>query len=362
MRPSTLWLGAAISVAGSRAATAQAPTLWIVASTPVTSIGVAQGDPDQELAGVTGARRLSDGRVVVANGKPLELRVYNGAGKLLSRIGRRGDGPGEFRGRLDLLTAGGDSLLVYDQGSTRLMLFSADGKLAREWPPTGSGSARGQMVLFRRTLGLMIPAQLNHCLRQMVMALPPLPPPSLRTIRFDGAGRFWARVDTAVTWTVHSVTGQVLGAVRMPPGFELYGVEHGYLIGRKLLEDDVEQVQAFRVSTPRAALPLGTCAGVADSFPAATSDRATQLIKGLRNAMTAGEMAYSNYASYVSNLDSLPRLKDQLPGETVFRVLRASNRGWAAVLFDRRSTLVCLFGEADAVPAGWPDGAIRCSE
>ena len=102
---------------------AQSAPVWTVSATPVTAIGMVDGPADQELASVSGARRLRDGRVVIANGKPLELRIYDAHGTLLRRIGRTGDGPGEFRGRLDLLPAGGDSLLVYDQGSQRLSLF-----------------------------------------------------------------------------------------------------------------------------------------------------------------------------------------------------------------------------------------------
>ena len=61
------------------------------------------------------------------------LRLHSAQGKLISRIGRKGQGPGEFRGKLDLLGAGGDSVLVYDADNLRLTLFSPEGKLMHEW-------------------------------------------------------------------------------------------------------------------------------------------------------------------------------------------------------------------------------------
>ncbi len=104
---------------------AQTPAHWPVAAKPVTIIGIDDGTPEQELDHVSGAMRLPDGHVVVANGKPLELRVYDATGRFVRGIGRRGDGPGEFRGRTDFLPAGSDSNLVYDQGSRHVSSSSA---------------------------------------------------------------------------------------------------------------------------------------------------------------------------------------------------------------------------------------------
>jgi hypothetical protein len=102
--------------------------------------------------------------------------------------------------------------------------------------------------------------------------------------------------------------------------------------------------------------------GRTDSFPAARSERVDQFKRTMTAALTAGEMAYSNLARYVSTVDSLPGFRDKLPADAAFRILRATNRGWAGVLFDKRSTLVCVMALSDAAPAGWSDGRTRCSE
>jgi hypothetical protein len=341
---------------------AQAVPAWRIDPTPITAIGVADGSADQELAAVSGARRLSDGRVGIANGKPLELRVYDAHGVLLRRIGRQGDGPGEFRGRLDLLPAGDDSLLVYDQGSQRLSLFGIDGKLAHEWPASAEGSPRGQLVLFRGSFAGGVSANLTGCLRQLLTVLPPPPPPALREVVPSGGGHFLVRIDGTASWTAYTASGAIEGVLRTPPRFEVYEATRDVIVGKALLADDVEQVQVLKVMSPASGGQPDACVGRVDSFPQARSARVAQFKLAMNAALTAGEMAYSNYARYVSSVDSLPGFRDKLPTDAVFRVLRATNRGWAGALFDRRSTLVCVMALADATLAGWSDGQTRCSE
>jgi hypothetical protein len=342
---------------------AQSAPIWTVNATPVTAIGLVDGPADQELAGVSGARRLRDGRVVIANGKPLELRIYDAHGTLLRRIGRTGDGPGEFRGRLDLLPVGGDSLLVYDQGSQRVSLFGLDGKLWHEWPASDEGSPRGQLVLFRRSFAGGIPANLTGCLRQLLAALPVPPPPALRDIVSSGGGHFLVRVGGAASWTAYTAGGTIEGALRTPARFEVYEATRDVLVGKALLEDDVEQVQVLKVNALAAAGRPDVCVGRVDSFPPAPkSERLDQFKRAMTAAQTAGEMAYSYYARYVSTADSLPALHDKLPADAVFRIVRATKQGWVGVLFDKRSTLVCVTGLGAETLGGWADGHTRCSE
>jgi hypothetical protein len=339
---------------------AQSLPHWAVAAKPVTTIGVDDGTAEQELEHVTGAIRLPDGSVVVANGTPRELRVYDASGRFLRRIGRVGDGPGEFRGRSDLLPAGGDSILVYDQTSTRVELFNGAGALLRQWPSAPGGAPRGQMIATNATIGEMIPPRSTHCFRTLVASLPRLPASALREMFTDGAGRFWGHAVHDPEWMVYTAAGTAIGSVTLPPRFELYAVGNDYILGKHLDPDDIEQIEVLRVSAPPSVGTRAACMAVPDSFTAVTDARAATLKQGLRTAMTAGELAYSNYASYVMSIDSLPRLADQLPEGATFRVLSASRFGWAAVLYDRRSPLVCAFGDAAETPHGWPDGEIRC--
>ena len=106
---------------------------WRVGPEATVSIGTAEGDPAYELFVAGGATRLSDGRIVVANGGTGELRVYDPNGVHLASWGGQGDGPGEF----GAMAPGGvepwpgDSLMARDSFSSRISIFSADGTFGR---------------------------------------------------------------------------------------------------------------------------------------------------------------------------------------------------------------------------------------
>jgi len=86
---------------GSEVVTSSAPAWseaerWTVAIEPEVEIGTEAGDPDSLLSNVGGAVRLDDGRIVVADGDRLALRIFDSAGRPAGSMGGRGEGPGEF--------------------------------------------------------------------------------------------------------------------------------------------------------------------------------------------------------------------------------------------------------------------------
>lgn len=106
---------------------------WRLAAQPTLDIGVYAGDPSYELFQVAGALRLSDGRIVVANGGSREIRFYSAASEFISAVGRQGGGPGEFQDLVALRLLPGDSLLAYDWGLQRLSLFDPQGNFVRTY-------------------------------------------------------------------------------------------------------------------------------------------------------------------------------------------------------------------------------------
>jgi hypothetical protein len=102
---------------------------WRVAEQPLLEIGMTDGPDEYLLARVSGARRLSDGSIVVANAQTADLRLFDAEGRHLRTIGRRGKGPGEFGDILWLTTLPGDSVLTYDFPARRLSLFTSAGEL-----------------------------------------------------------------------------------------------------------------------------------------------------------------------------------------------------------------------------------------
>lgn len=120
---------------------------WHLSAAPSVDIGVVEGDPHYQLDGVQRTVRLSDGRIVVANGGSQELRFYDAAGKFITSSGRKGGGPGEFQSLSWVGVLPGDSLLVYDAGAPRLSVLDSAGRFVRAGtPPLGEGMRLSRMV------------------------------------------------------------------------------------------------------------------------------------------------------------------------------------------------------------------------
>ncbi|HUH13055.1 MAG TPA: hypothetical protein VMK65_08090, partial [Longimicrobiales bacterium] len=104
---------------------------WRVAAEPEVDIGVLEGAPEYQLFRVRASARLSDGRIVVANGGTRELRFYSPQGEHLRTAGRQGSGPGEFEELGALWRVEGDTILVYDWRGSRLSAFGPEGDFVR---------------------------------------------------------------------------------------------------------------------------------------------------------------------------------------------------------------------------------------
>jgi len=100
-------------------------------STPVVSIGGADGIGPYALHRVMGTTRLGDGSIAVLNADPPELRFFDAAGRHLGTASRRGTGPGELSQPYRLIRARNDSLLVLDGATQRATFFDRDGRAGR---------------------------------------------------------------------------------------------------------------------------------------------------------------------------------------------------------------------------------------
>jgi hypothetical protein len=100
------------------------PTLVLVEEARIGSLH----DSEAGLSRVGGLLVTEDERLFVLEAQEQHVRVYTPDGHLERRIGRRGEGPGEFRGPLNFgLLA--DTLWVADLGLERFTLFTLDGDL-----------------------------------------------------------------------------------------------------------------------------------------------------------------------------------------------------------------------------------------
>lgn len=124
--------------------------VWTVSGTPTLVIGGGSEEEGVQFADVVGAALLDDGSIAVADAGSHALRLFAASGDSMVRIGREGDGPGEFRQIGAVWRLAGDSLAVWDFRASRLAVFSRDGVLRRVVAPqpAPSGSFHPMWGLF----------------------------------------------------------------------------------------------------------------------------------------------------------------------------------------------------------------------
>ncbi|HEY8484047.1 MAG TPA: 6-bladed beta-propeller [Longimicrobiales bacterium] len=96
--------------------------------------------PDYSLTYVEDLEVGPDGRIYVLQSQEQLIRVFDGTGKFVGTIGRRGAGPGEFVSPYRMGWRG-DTLWVIDGGQNRISFFGPDGaflgSLGTGWPAPG---------------------------------------------------------------------------------------------------------------------------------------------------------------------------------------------------------------------------------
>jgi hypothetical protein len=102
-----------------------------VTQVPLLTLGAREGDPALQFAGIADAARLSDGTIVVADGRSSEVRFFARGGAVLSVSGGQGEGPGEFRAIERMVVSPGDTVWVYDFALRRFTVLDERGVVQR---------------------------------------------------------------------------------------------------------------------------------------------------------------------------------------------------------------------------------------
>jgi GNAT superfamily N-acetyltransferase len=146
---------------------------WRIDPEPELILGKVEGERSYLFSRPEFAACLSDGRVVVADFASGELRWFDADGGFIRRIGRKGEGPWEFREFNRVVRLPGDTLVIYDRVNLRVTRVAPDGstldmlslretfttRLAARWWPlerpefriVGSGSG-AQLARWRNLL------------------------------------------------------------------------------------------------------------------------------------------------------------------------------------------------------------------
>ena len=115
---------------------ANTPLDWEIDSSPAFVLGSV--GLDDYLYDIQGLRGLPDGGVAVVASGIQEIHFYDSRGRLVKRVGRKGEGPGEFTEPVLVQTPGFDSLVVFAKWLRRFEVYSMDGEHARTFqPPKG---------------------------------------------------------------------------------------------------------------------------------------------------------------------------------------------------------------------------------
>ena len=83
---------------------------------PSVRIGMLDGPMEFIFGDVTGAIRLEDGSVVVADEQTHNIRRYDASGQHMWASGRQGEGPGEYGGMRLMRGCPGSAITVFDWG------------------------------------------------------------------------------------------------------------------------------------------------------------------------------------------------------------------------------------------------------
>jgi len=103
---------------------------WTVED-PILRIGEVEGEPAYLFGDVADVLWHPNGCVFVADEQAQEVRVFTREGAHVRTVGKRGDGPGEFRDLSYMSLGPGDSVVVWDGRLSRITMLTAEGAVAR---------------------------------------------------------------------------------------------------------------------------------------------------------------------------------------------------------------------------------------
>lgn len=328
-------------------------SVWPVSASPLLVISDSAVPPGHEFNGISSARRLRDGSILLANAGAYELVLFDSTGQFARAIGRRGGGPGEYQGPIALFAWKADSLAVLDAGNYRwTILSSAFQPVRTEIAPSRNlpqPTWLYQGAIIYDGLTDSVPSWVVVTLDTLRGADPGFI--RLTQARRDDVGALWIRNSTDDrNWNVYLAPGSPAGEVTLPRGFEPLHIGNDFVLGitrDSLGLETVSLLRLSRVGSPPPASPAVT----ASAFPDSTARRV------LLNLMTAQEMYYSLHGRYADAVDSLSLTNP--PPHRIF-LLAGDRRHWTGIGVHPETGATCGVSVGLPAPVGWLDGTIHC--
>jgi hypothetical protein len=353
-RTTVLLLCAAVGCGRREPPGQTSPGRWQIGATPIRVIADSILPSGIELTRISDARLLPDGRLIVANSGANQLLVFDPSGTLIRRVGRRGQGPGDFADALFLFLGTGDSLVVADAANLRWSVWDRDLAGSRialfaDSPYPRPGWLRRGALITEATL-----ADPPVWIAEVIDTLRASDPAYTRLIaaRRDDLGVLWVRDPSdSTTWTTYGGPRSPIGTVLLPSGFRPTQIGADFVVGVTRDSLDVERVEIRTLERPTASIQSGPTLGSTRSQADSTVYR--QLV----DIMMAQERFYADHARYSLQADSL--MVKLHPGLAVLGV-EADKFHWAALVVDRGSGATCGVWVGGRPPPGWLDGTTVC--
>lgn len=111
---------------------------------------------EEPFSQVGALRELSNGRILIADLRDKVLALVDLAAETSTKIGREGSGPAEYGIPMRLLTAPGDTTLLFDPLNQRYLVIAPDGKPTSTFRVETAAPAQGGDGP-RLTVGLTTP-------------------------------------------------------------------------------------------------------------------------------------------------------------------------------------------------------------
>ena len=327
---------------------------WSVDPNPLLLVTSADAPAGLEFAAVTSARRMRNGRVLVANTGAYTILVFDSTGRFLTTAGRKGMGPGEFSGTFYLLDGTDDSVAVWDAGTLRWTMFDSAIRMIRA-TVAGEEAFPAPAWVYRGTL--VTDAAINDTGAWAVDAIDAARSADpaydrLFTARRDDLGFLWIN-DPALAerWLVYDPQGAV-AMVDLPAGLALLQAGADFIVGQTLDSLEVEEVGVYALrrtgDSPRERIlrPAG--------FP---HEAPAPLGRALLGVMTLQEQHYADHGRYASAADGL---RGRLEEPFRLFLLHGDHRRWAGVAVNRTTGHTCGVSIGQPGIPGWTDGMLVC--